>query len=161
MKNLFLALTLISATLVSAQPTQDRMKTRASEEGVAREWKGDRQQFFNSEEMAKALELDQETAEKAWETYSEYQDSKKAVMESMRNERKAMQARGEKMTDADYEKAYRTRLEVQRERIRLDEAYYDKFLEIMPASKVHILLMSNKNRSGKPNHQSERTERAK
>lgn len=157
MKNVFLALFLITATMANAQPGQERMKTRASEETTSKEWRNDEPQFANAEEIAKALEIDQPTADNVWKTYSELRDSKKALMETMRNQRKEMQARGEKMTDADYERAYRAKLGVQRARINLDESYYNRFLEILPASKVNTLLMSNKKMYGKPDQQRTRT----
>ena len=159
MKNVFLALILITATIANAQPNQERLQKRASEDRPAKEWRGEQPQFSNAEEMAKVLEIDQATANKAWTIYSEYKDSKKALMEPMRNDRKEMQARGEKMTDADYEKAYRTRLDIQRKRLSMDETYYNRFLEIMPASKVHTLLMTNKHMYKKPDQQRTRTGR--
>lgn len=159
MKNVFLALILITATIANAQPTQERIKTRDSENPPSKEWSHDQPQFDNAEEMAKALEIDQATAERAWITYSEYIDSKKALMEPMRNERKKMKSLGEKVTDADYEKAYRTKLEVERKRISLDESYYNRFLEILPASKIHKMLMSNKKMYKKPDQHRTRTGR--
>lgn len=159
MRNVFLALILITATVANAQPGQERMKSRTSEERPSKELRYNQPQFSNVEEMAKALEIDKATADGAWKTYSEYKDSKKVLMETMRNERKEMKARGEKMTDAEYEKAYRTRLDVQRRRISIDESYYNRFLEIMPASKVHKMLMSNKKDYRQPDQMRKRTGR--
>ena len=157
MKNVFLALLLITTTVAYAQPTQEQMKMRTMKDGSSKEWKNDQPEITNAEEMAKVLEIDKATAERAWIIYSEYKDSKKALMAPMRDERKEMKAIGEKMTDADYEKAYRTRLDAQRKQLSVDESYYNRFLEIMPASKVHTLLMSNKRMYGKHDQQRTRT----
>lgn len=159
MKNLFLAFILLTATIANAQPAQKQMKSRTAEEQASKEWRNDQLQFSNTEEMAKVLEIDQATADQAWKIYTEYKESSKALMATMRTERKEMQSRGEKMTEADYEKGYRTKLGVQRKRIDLEESYYNRFLEIMPASKIQKLLKSNKNRNGKHEHQNKRTER--
>ena len=159
MKNVFLALILIMATVANAQPTQERTKARTSEDRSNQEWRNDQPQFANAEEMAKALEIDMPTAERVWKMYSEYKESKRALMETMRNERKEMQAPGDKMTDADYEKTYRMKLGVQQARINLDESYYNRFLEILPASKVNTLLMQNKKMNREPDQQQKRTGR--
>src|SRR5690606_39022296 len=91
------------------------------------------------------LEISQDVADKVWLKYTEYKTAKKDLMHKKRESMKRMKAGGEEMSDKEYEIIYRAGLKTQRERLNLDESYYDQFLEILPASKIHQLLMSERN----------------
>lgn len=142
MKILFLTALLGAATLVNAQTTKDNLSVQESKQ--TERMAAESQQFNSAEELAKGLAISQADAEQVWSKYTAYKAAKKDLMEKKRETMKSIKSGSEKMSDQDYEKAYRTNLETQRKRLDLDESYYDQFLQIIPASKVHQLLMSDR-----------------
>ncbi|NEN24180.1 hypothetical protein G3O08_11770 [Cryomorpha ignava] len=144
MKHLFLILLFGAATVANAQTNKGNSSVQQSRtaETIAPDQP---QEFANAEELAKGLSLSKEEAERVWLKYTEYKSAKKNLMEKKGKSMKRIKSGSEKMSDADYESAYRAGLEMQRERIKLDESYYNQFLEILPASKVHQLLMNERN----------------
>lgn len=144
MKHLFFTLLIGAATLANAQTTKDNLNVQQSKETEKTSY-GQPQQFANAEEIAKELAISPADAEKVWTKYTEYKSAKKNLMEKRRESMKSIKSGNEKMSDKDYEIAFRTSLATQRERIDLDEAYYDQFLKIIPASKVNQLLMNERN----------------
>lgn len=144
MKTLLFTMLLGVATITNAQTNKDNLNVQQSKETV-RVSPSQEPEFTNAEELAKGLSISQDEAEKVWTKYTEYKSARKTLMEKKRESMKGFKSSGEKMSDKDYEMAYRTGLETQRERINLDESYYDLFLKILPASKVHMLLMNDRN----------------
>ncbi len=145
MKNLFLVLCLSSATFLSAQ-TSSEMTTQP-------ERQKEQLAFQNADEIAETLEISLDEAKLVWDKYAEYHGAKEGMKGKNRELMLGMRKGQEKMSDAEYERAYRGRLENQREKINLDENYYNQFLEILPASKVHTLLMADrKNKSEMREH---------
>ena len=141
MKNLFLVICLASATLLSAQSSNEmtNQPERQSAELA----------FQNADEIAETLEISQAEAKLVWNKYAEYHRAKEGLKGKNRELMLGVRNGAEKMSDADYERAYRGRIETQREKINIDEDYYNQFLEILPASKVHTLMMADrKNKRG-------------
>ncbi len=147
MKTVILAFVLSSATLLNAQPGMT-VSPSVSKESVQKVNENDLnfQAFSSSEEIAKTLEISESVAKKVWMTYEEYNRAKQEMKAN--NQAIAKRTRSvldsEEVADEQYEAAFRSRLQAKRDRLNLDEAYYNKFLEILPASKVQILLVSER-----------------
>lgn len=157
MKTVFLALLMSSAFLVNAQ-TDSKTSTASSQESVeqVRKERSNLQAFNNSSEIAKALEISENEAQKVWAQYEEYNLAKKELKDQHKvaGKRTREVSGSEKASDEQIEAAYRNRLQAKRDKIDLDENYYNKFLEILPASKVQTLIMSERKakRDGMENH---------
>ena len=147
MKKVILAFVLSSATLLNAQPGKT-ISPSDSKETIqkANDNEPNIQAFSNSAEISKALEISESVAPKVWITYEEYNRAKEQMKTKHRSVAKETRSAldSEEAKDEQYEAAFRSRLEAKRDRLDLDETYYNKFLEILPASKVQILLVSER-----------------
>lgn len=144
MKTVLFTLLLGVATIANAQTNRDNLNVQQAKD-TERVSSDQETQFNSAEELAKGLEISPEEAEKVWMKYSEYKSAVKNLMGKKRDTMKGLKSGGEKMSDKDYETAYRAGLETKRERINIDESYYNQFLEMLPASTVHKLLMNERN----------------
>ncbi len=145
MKTLFLMLFFGAATLANAQTDRDNMSLKETKQ-TRTMGSEQSQKFQNAEEVAKGLNITAGEAEKVWSIYTEYRSAGKKLMEKNRESMKRSKAGGEKMTNQEYEKTHRAGFETRRERINLDETYYNRLLEVLPASKVHLLLKQDRKR---------------
>jgi hypothetical protein len=103
---------------------------------------------ITAEEIAKALDVDNNKAEKLADLHKELRNELKQLREKNRAEMEAFKELGESKTDADYEKMDRMRFASQRERIDISEAYYEKFLEVATPGEVNKLMrMTQKHKS--------------
>lgn len=149
MKHLFLVLLFATSTIVNAQSTKESQNDQQLRE-PDRVSPRNTQQFINAEEIEKELMISQPESEKVWAIYTEYKSARKSLLEKKRERMKSNKAGNQKMTDKDYEMVQRSSFDAQRERINLDEAYYNQFLEILPASKVHQLMKPERHNKKKP-----------
>lgn len=92
------------------------------------------------EHIMELIDVDQATAEKAAALLDDFRSVKKETMEKRMQEKKDMRGNMEKMGDDEIEKLHRQRLDDQRSMIDLEEEYYNKFLAILPATKVEKVL---------------------
>lgn len=94
----------------------------------------------NSKEMAEFLEIDEKTAIRTWEIFSQFQKSrtelkgKSSIGKKFRGE--------EKPSEADLEKMYLSKLSYERSLLELKERYFKTLIQIIPASKATKLLNS-------------------
>lgn len=92
------------------------------------------------EHIMELVDVDQSTAEKAAALLDEFKAEKGEAREKRMEEKKALRSEMEEMGDDEIEKLHRQRFEDQRAMIDLEESYYNKMLELMPAAKVETVL---------------------
>ena len=147
MKTVCLVLILSCTTLVNAQ-TGLNVSPTESKEAIQQvnEAKPNSQAFANSTEISKALDISESEAKNVWIVYEDYNRSKQEMKDKHKDIAKRYRAASEskEMTDEQYEAGFRSRLQAKRDRLDLDETYYNKFLEILPASKVQIMLLNER-----------------
>jgi len=101
------------------------------------------------EHIMELVDVDQATAEKAAALLDEFKEIKMDAREQRMEEKKALKGKMEEMGDDEIEKLHRQRFEDQRAMIDLEESYYNKMLELMPATKVEKLLKESREHARK------------
>lgn len=131
MKIIAMTILMGAATLANAQtPNQNQTHERKAGHPMAQ----------NAEDLAKQLDIPQDLADKTWPIYSEYNTQKKASYDKRMEEIKARRANKAERTDADIEKDFYDNIKSQRDALDMDESYFKKFMEVLPANKSMSLM---------------------
>lgn len=132
-------LLILSAAVIIATSTfaQDKLADEARDENN------------KVEHIMELVDVDRSTAEKAATLLDEFKGIKKEAREKHMDEKKALKGKIEEMGDDEIEKLHRQRFEDQRAMIDLEETYYNKMLELMPATEVEKLLKESREHARK------------
>lgn len=135
------------ATLANAQ---------TSNQNPNRDHKSDHAIAQSAEDLAKQLDITQDQADKAWPIFAEYKALKEAKRDERLEEINTRRANKSERTDEDIEKAFYENIKSQRDALDMDEAYFKRFREILPADKSmslmrQIRMAKRQNRSRKDN----------
>lgn len=94
----------------------------------------------NADELAEQLDISPEQAAKAWPIYTEYNTDQKMLDDKRMDAMRAQRASKKEMTDAEIEKSFYDHINSQREALDMNEAYFKKFMEVLPANKSVSLM---------------------
>lgn len=106
------------------------------------------------EHIMESLDVDEGTASKLSTLLDEFKAERKAVFEDKKTEKAEMKEKMESMSDDEIEKIHREKFNDQRAMVDMEEQYYNRFLEIAPASKVETLLREERKHMRKRMHAS-------
>lgn len=120
-KSLFLTAMLLIAVqmLAQAQPPRGQVREKMKALRVAT--------------FTEVLDLNAKEAQAFWPLFNEMEDKMKAIAKDARPDERP---NWDEMTDQEIEKMARQRFKVERQRLALEEEYFDKFKQVLPMKKV-------------------------
>jgi Spy/CpxP family protein refolding chaperone len=127
MKNyLIAALLLLATTSITAQPggrgDKDARRAEIEKQKVA---------YITTQ-----LDLTVEESQAFWPVYNAYNTELRERKSEIRGELRALRADTLNMSDAEIDELIRAKFAAEREKLELDEKYYEKFKAVLPVRKV-------------------------
>jgi|LakMenEpi03Aug12_release.lakeMendotaPanAssembly.Ray.scaffolds.fasta_scaffold685009_1 hypothetical protein len=126
MKRILLILFLLSGLLVEAQPGGGEKREKIEAMRVA----------F----ITKRLDLSSKEAQNFWPVFNEYQDKLEALRASRRKEMKNLRDKLDQLNDKEAEGFIDGELNFKQKELDLQKAYFAKFKQVLPLSKVAMLM---------------------
>jgi hypothetical protein len=99
------------------------------------------------ERMMKTLDLNEKETEKAYPIITQYRSEQKMYRQKQMKLMRSSEVRSEKMSEKDIERQQRMKFEARRDKLEMDQKYYDQLLEVVPASKVEKMMEEKQERT--------------
>jgi hypothetical protein len=111
--------------------------------------------------ITKKLELTSEEAQVFWPVYNELNEKRHALKKESRENHKALNEKGDKASDKDFEDVFNTDIDLKEKGIALEKEYFAKMKAVIPVSKIAKLHQAEREfkrhmlkslKEGRPNH---------
>ncbi len=134
-----ICLVLISIIMISSLPLLGQEKVITERKRGNREEQMAKMKSMKIAFITENMELTTSEAEKFWPVYNEYEQKREAVTKELMERFKKTEEAPKVMSDEEADLAIRTHFNQEQALLDLKMEYYEKYLEVLPASRIQKL----------------------